>query len=291
MARPLRIEFPGAVYHVTSRGDRREPIFVNDHDRQGFLDVVAQALSRFNAEILAYCLMGNHYHFVLHTRKANLSLLMRHINGVYTQAFNRRHNKVGHLFQGRFKAILVDRDAYLLEVCRYVELNPLRARMVRKPEAWEWSSYRAHAGLADSPAWLDTDGLHGYLLGRAPGSDSDRRRAANRYARLVTAARDVRLWDEALRQQIYLGDEAFVERMQKLAEPQRKAAHEIPKAQRRTARSLAQWLRDCDSREESLFRAHTESGLTMSAMAKELGLSVSRVSRLIAREERAKCKT
>jgi REP element-mobilizing transposase RayT len=117
MARPLRIEFPGAVYHVTSRGDRREPIFVNDHDRHGFLDVVAQALSRFDAEILAYYLMGNHYHLVLHTRKANLSLLMRHINGVYTQAFNRQHNKVGHLFQGRFKAILVDRDAYLLEVC------------------------------------------------------------------------------------------------------------------------------------------------------------------------------
>ena len=103
----------------------------------------------------------------------------------------------------------------------------------------------------------------------------------------MAAARDVRLWNEALRQQIYLGDEAFVERMQKLADPQRKAAHEIPKAQRRTTRSLAQWLRDRDSREEALFRAHTESGLTMSAIAKELGLSVSRVSRLIARAEEA----
>ena len=136
MARPLRIEFPGAVYHVTARGDRREPIFVDDDDRHGLLEVAAQALSRFDAESLAYCLMGNHYHFVLHTRQGNLSLLMRHINGVYTQTFNRRHNKVGHLFQGRFKAILVDRDAYLLEVCRYVDLNPVRARMVKKPEAW-----------------------------------------------------------------------------------------------------------------------------------------------------------
>jgi REP-associated tyrosine transposase len=291
MARPLRIEFPGAVYHVTSRGDRREPIFVDDHDRHGFLDVMAQALVRFDAEILAYCLMGNHYHLVLHTRKANLSLLMRHINGVYTQVFNRQHNKVGHLFQGRFKAILVDRDAYLLEVCRYVELNPLRARMVRKPEAWAWSSYRAHVGLETSPAWLDTNGLHGYLLGRAPGGASDRRRAANRYAQLVAAARGVRLWDEALRRQIYLGDEAFVERMQNLADPKRKAAHEISKAQRRTTRSLAQWLRDCDSREEALFRTHTESGLTMRAIATELGLSVSRVSRLIARAEKVKDNT
>src|SRR3954453_10655596 len=99
MARPLRIEFPGAVYHVTSRGDRGEPIFVDDKDRQGLLGVVAQALSRFDAETLSYCLMDNHYHFVLHTRQANLSLLMRHINGVYTQSFNRRHDKVGHLFQ------------------------------------------------------------------------------------------------------------------------------------------------------------------------------------------------
>jgi REP element-mobilizing transposase RayT len=291
MARPLRIEFPGAVYHITSRGDRREPIFVGDHDRRGFLEVVTQALLRFDAEILAYCLMDNHYHFVLHTRRANLSLLMRHINGVYTQAFNRQHNKVGHLFQGRFKAILVDRDAYLLEVCRYVDLNPVRARMVKKPEAWAWSSYRAHVGLDNSPAWLDTVGLHGYVLGRTPRSPAERHSAARRYARLVAAAHDVRLWDEALRQQIYLGDEAFVECMQKMAEPERKTAREIPKAQRRTTRSLAQWLNACDSREEALFQAHTESGLTMSAIAKELGLSVSRVSRLIARAEEAKGKT
>ena len=123
MARPLRIEFPGAVYHVTSRGDRREPIFADDSDRVALLEVVAQAMARFDAQVLAYCLMGNHYHFVLHTRQPNLSRLMRQMNGVYTQRFNRRHQKVGHLLQGRFKAILVDRDAYLLDVCRYVEMN------------------------------------------------------------------------------------------------------------------------------------------------------------------------
>ena len=178
-----------------------------------------------------------------------------------------------------------------MEVCRYVELNPVRARMVKRPETWAWSSYRAHVGLENPPVWLDTDGLHGYLLGRIPNSASDRRSAANRYARLVAAAHDVRLWDEALRQQIYLGDENFVERMQALAEPQRAAAREIPKTQRRTTRSLAQWLGVCDSREEALFRAHTEGALTMSAIAKELGLSVSRVSRLIARAEEAKDKT
>ena len=289
MARPLRIEFPGAVYHVTSRGDRGEPIFANDDDRRCFLLTLAQALSRFDAQILAYCLMPNHYHLVLHTRKANLSLFMRQVNGVYTQAFNRRNAQVGHLFQGRFKAIVVDRDAYLLEVCRYVELNPVRARLVKRPEQWRWSSYRAHVGLEGTPDWLDTDGLHGYVLGRPVNSGVDRRRAEQRYTRLVAEAAGMRLWDEALRGQIYLGDEAFIERMQKVVKPVR-GAHDIPKSQRRSIKSLAQWLRECDSRTEALLMAHTQSGLTMSAMAKELGLSVSRVSRLIAQAEQAKGK-
>jgi putative transposase len=106
MARPLRIEFPGAIYHVTSRGDRREPIFEDDADRHGFLEICGTALERFEASLLAYCLMGNHYHLVVHTRQGNLSKLLRQINGVYTQTYNRQHNKVGHLFQGRFKARL-----------------------------------------------------------------------------------------------------------------------------------------------------------------------------------------
>jgi putative transposase len=299
MARPLRIEFPGAVYHVTSRGDRREPIFVDDGDRSGLLTVVGQALQRFDAQMLAYCLMGNHYHFVLYTRQANLSLLMRQINGVYTQAFNRRHHKVGHLFQGRFKAILVDREAYLLEVCRYVELNPVRALMVAAPADWAWSSYRVHAGLASeaaTPPWLDVAGLHGYLLGRPAETAADHRHAAQRYARLVAEASPVRLWDEALRQQIYLGDEAFVERMQHQAglgvigKPPA-SARNIPTAQRRPPRSLSQWLSPSEvqgpSRSQALYNAHTQGGYTMSAIAAQLGLSVSRVSRLIARHERA----
>ncbi len=290
MARPLRIEFPGAVYHVTSRGDRREPIFVDDEDRRIFLRVTAQSLSRFDGEMLAYCLMGNHYHFVLHTRQANLSLLMRHVNGVYTQAFNRRHDKVGHLFQGRFKAILVDRDAYLLEVCRYVELNPVRAKLVRKAADWAWSSYRAHAGDDEPPVWLDVNGLHGYLLGRTARTAAERRRAAAQYAELVATAADRPLWEDNLRQQIYLGDEGFVERMQALAQPPNTVDSDIPKAQRRKGLSLEQWLGNSETREEALYRAHTEGALSMSAIGRELGLSVSRVSRLIGRVEGAKGK-
>ena len=210
---------------------------------------------------------------------------MRHINGVYTQPFNRCHDNVGHLFQGRFKAILVDRDAYLLEVCRYVELNPVRACMVETPGAWPWSSYRAHVGQGASPSWLDTAGLHGYLRGREPKSSADHRRAARQYASLVDAARDVPLWDSTLRQQIYLGDEAFVERMQNRAMPRRVASREVPIPQRRKSRSLQHWLDASESREEALLLAHTEGAFSMTAIAQALGLSVSRVSRLIGRAE------
>ena len=120
MARPLRIEFPHTIHHVTARGDRREHIYRSDDDRRMHLAVIAQTMARFDAQLLAYCLMGIHFQLVLHTRQANLSRLVRHLNGVYTQRFNRHHGLSGHLFQGRFKAILVDRDAYLRAFCRYV---------------------------------------------------------------------------------------------------------------------------------------------------------------------------
>jgi putative transposase len=287
MARPLRIEFPGAIYHVTSRGDRREPIFVDDVDRESLIAVLATGMSRFDAQVLAYCLMGNHYHFVLHTRQANLSLLMRYLNGVYTQAFNRRHAKVGHLLQGRFKAILVDRDAYLLEICRYVELNPVRAGMVSEPAQWPWSSYRANVGQVPTPEWLDSAGLHTHLLGYTARSVADKQRAAQRYVALVAAGRDVRLWDVALRQQIYLGDEAFVERMQALAAPLEAATRDVPRVQRSKPVTLSQWLGTSESRDQAFLCAHTQSGLSMTAIARETGLSVSYVSRLIGRAEAA----
>ncbi len=287
MARPLRIEFPGALYHVTSRGDRREDIFVDDADRAGLLAVVAQGMARFDAQVLAYCLMGNHYHFVLHTRQGNLSALMRHLNGVYTQAFNRRHGKVGHLFQGRFKAVLVDREAYLLEVCRYVELNPVRAGMVAQAGDWPWSSYRAHVGRSSVPAWLGSGELWGYLLGRDALTDADRALAQQRYAELVAAGVGQALWAEGLNRQIYLGDDEFVGRMLQAALPTAQRSAQVPKVQRsRSTRSLADWLAHCGSREEALHRGYTESGLTMTAMAAELGLTVARVSQLIARVER-----
>ncbi|MEJ2696952.1 MAG: transposase [Candidatus Sulfobium sp.] len=142
MARPLRIEYDGALYHVTSRGNERKRIFRDDEDRAAFLDTLLKVNERYNWMCHAYCLMNNHYHLIIETPDGNLSQGMRQLNGVYTQLFNRRHHRVGHLFQGRFKTILIEKEGYLLEVSRYVVLNPVRAKAVERPEHWKWSSYR-----------------------------------------------------------------------------------------------------------------------------------------------------
>jgi REP element-mobilizing transposase RayT len=288
MSRPLRVEFAGAIYHVTSRGDRREPIYQDDTDRLAHLDVLAHAMDRFDSEVLAYCMMGNHYHLVLHTRQPNLSRLMRHVNGVYTQRFNRRHGLVGHLLQGRFKAVLVDRDAYLLALCRYVERNPVAAGLVDHPARWSWSSYRAHVGAAPTPEWLDRDGLHGYMLGRPVASARDRALAQRRYAALVdeASAADADFWHDGLRAQVYLGDQAFVDRMQALAPAARRAAKDIPRAQRLRGAGWAEHLARCGGdRNRALAAAYREGGHTMTALAALTGLSVAHVSRLIAASE------
>jgi REP element-mobilizing transposase RayT len=264
---------------------RREPIFANDLDRETLLNMVGEAMARFDATAWAYCLMGNHYHFILQTSSGNLSRVMRHINGVYAQAFNQRHGLVGHVFQGRFKAILVDRQAYLLEVGRYVELNPVRARMVSGVADWPWSSFRSHVGQACAPPWLNTSGLHEQMLGRELAAASDHTEARALYAELVADGRNSQLWAEGLRQQIYLGDEAFVERTQSRAGPTACKSVEVPSVQRGMPKTLAQWLAITDTTAEALRRAHNESGLTMTAMANELKVSVASVSRWIRKAE------
>ncbi|MEP6501897.1 MAG: transposase [Betaproteobacteria bacterium] len=291
MARPLRIEFPGAVYHVTSRGDRHESIFADDTDRRRLLGTVGNAMQRLDAEVLAYCLMGNHYHFVLRTRQANLSRLMRQINGEYTRTFNRRHEYVGHLFQGRFHAILIDSDAYLTTACRYVELNPVRAAMVRTAADWPWSSFRAHSGMECGPSWLATQDLYGHILGREPISAEDHQHAARLYAQGVAEGSDGDIWGAALSQEIFLGDQDFVARMQSLASLQRLNCVEVPRAQRTRSISLSEWLSTDRTAEESLRLAYSSGGLTMAKIAEQMNISIATVSRWIARAERtAKCK-
>jgi len=157
MARPLRIQFQGAVYHVTSRGNERREIFRDDQDRKIFLDTLKNVIFRYNWLCHTYCLMDNHYHLLIETPDGNLSIGMRQLNGNYTQRFNKRHSRAGHLFQGRFKAVLIQKDSHLLEVCRYVVLNPVQVGMVQSPEEWVWSSYGATAGRTKTHPCLVTD--------------------------------------------------------------------------------------------------------------------------------------
>lgn len=155
MARPIRIEYENAFYHITSRGNARGRIYRDDYDRDMFLDIVKSAYSRFSFVIHAFVLMNNHYHFLMETPRANLCASMHHINGVYTQAHNRRHKVVGHLFQGRYKAVVVDRDAYYLELIRYIHLNPWRAKMVKRLEDFKYSGHRAVIDKEWARRWKD----------------------------------------------------------------------------------------------------------------------------------------
>ncbi|MFL6682818.1 MAG: REP-associated tyrosine transposase [Burkholderiaceae bacterium] len=286
MGRPLRIEFPDAVYHVTSRGDRQEPVFRDPTDRRRLLDIVDQAMGRLEAEMFAYCLMGNHYHFVLRTRLPNLSRLMRHINGEYTRSFNRRHQVTGHVFQGRFHAVIVDTDAYLLKVCRYVELNPVRAGLVAAVDQWPWCSYRAHVGTEPAPRWLATAVVHGHLLGHDVGTAADQILAQRLYEETVAAGRGVDLWGQHLHREIYLGGKSFAAEMQARATGQRLRCADIAKAQRTQSRNLAEWLTEERTRDEAFRLAYTRGGMTMPEIARQAGMSVSGISRIIAMAER-----
>ena len=176
MARPLRIAYPGAFYHVTSRGNEQKDLFKNHKDREKFLAYVESAVVRYGAVVHAYCLMSNHYHLLLETPSGNLAQIMRHINGAYTTYFNVKRKRVGHLFQGRYKAILVEADAYALELSRYMHLNPVRAGMVAKPEQYQWSSYRSYIGHSTTPAWLKMDFILGYFGSKSPDAKNSYRR-------------------------------------------------------------------------------------------------------------------
>jgi REP-associated tyrosine transposase len=170
MARPLRITFSGAFYHITSRGNERKAVFKSNRDREKFLEYLESATERYNAVIHAFCLMDNHYHLLLETPSGNLPQIMRHINGAYTTYFNVKRARNGHLFQGRYKAILVEKDAYAKELSRYIHLNPVRAKMVEKLEQHPWSSYNYYVGRKDTPEWLNRSFILSYFGDTLPAA-------------------------------------------------------------------------------------------------------------------------
>ncbi len=276
MSRPVRIEFPDALYHVTSRGDRREDIFEDDQDRQMFLSILEQVVQQFNWLCHAWCLMDNHYHLLVQTPDGNLSKGMRQLNGVYTQASNRRHQRVGHLFQGRFKAILVDSDAYLLELTRYVVLNPVRANMVKNPQDWIWSSYRASTGLESAPPWLQVDALLVQFATR-------RSLAQQRYAQFVAEGIDVISPWSKIKGQVFLGDDNFVERMQaQLKAEKRDQQIQIPFAQRRPMPpSLQEIKQSAPDRNAAIIAAYATGAYTYQQLAEYFGVFFTTVGRIV----------
>src|SRR3954464_8651193 len=177
MARPLRIQIPDGIYHVTARGNAKQPIYLDDRDCETFLRTLDHVRARFGWRCLAYCLMVNHYHLVVETPRPNLSDGMRLLNGTFTQRFHRRYERGGHVLQGRFHSVLVDRDEYLLELVRYIARNPVRAGLCPRPEDWRWSSHRALAGLAP-PRIVAVDGLLSLFA-------ADRAEARRRYLAFV----------------------------------------------------------------------------------------------------------
>jgi len=279
MTRPLRIEYPGAVYHITSRGNEKKAVFKDDRDRENFLNTLQHTNKRYNWLCHAYCLMTNHYHLLIETPDGNLSLGMRQLNGVYTQLFNKRHNRTGHLFQGRFKGILIQKDSHLLEVCRYVVLNPLRARMVENLDQWRWSSYRATAGKEKAHPALTTD----WVLGQFSGKRDKAEREYRQFVKWGINEKSVML---DVKGQVILGEDEFVD---SLADHLHKHKHvpEIPRSQRYANRPPLEKifqesiLKNRKKRDRKMAEAVEKYGYRQSEIARHLGLHTSTVSNLV----------
>ncbi|MCK4707676.1 MAG: transposase [Gammaproteobacteria bacterium] len=239
-----------------------------------YLDVLSNVCERFNWVIHAYCLMTNHYHLLIETPDGNLSRGMRQLNGVYTQRFNRNNNRVGHVFQGRYKAINVQKESYLLELARYIVLNPVRAQMVRSARDWRWSSYRAAAGFIKPEKWL----MVSWILSSFSRKKSE---AVKLYRAFVSEGRDQPGPWEALKNQIYLGDEEFVNEVQDRISEETNLS-EIPSSQKRQAAKLLDYYeKKYSDRDTSIFKAYESGAYSMKAIGDYFGLHYSWVSRII----------
>jgi putative transposase len=279
MARPLRIEYPGAVYHITSRGNEKKAVYRNNRDRESFLSVLHRVNHRYNWICHAYCLMDNHYHLLIETPDGNLSIGMRQLNGIYTQLFNKRHERTGHLLQGRYNAILVQKDRYLLEVCRYIVLDPVRAGRVEGPEDWTWSSHCATAGRGKPHPCLTTEGILGQF-------DGKKDKAEEQYFRFVQwGIGNESIWSK-VKGQVILGGEEFVVGLADYLKKYREVP-EIPKSQRYVNRPTLEKIlqediiRDKRKRNRKIAEAAFKHGYNQSEIARHLGLHYSTISNLL----------
>lgn len=284
MARPLRIEYPGAVYHITSRGNEKKAIFKDDQDRKLFLKILSHVNKRYHWFCHAYCLMENHYHLLIETPDGNLSHGMRQLNGVYTQAYNNSRNRTGHLFQGRYKAILIQKDSHLLVVCRYVVLNPVGARIVKRPDEWMWSSYRATVGKETAHPCLTID----WILSQFSKTKAKAEREYYQFVTLGTGQKTI--WNEVKGQAI-LGEDDFVNSLADYLK-RHKNVPEIPKSQRYANRPTLDKifnesiLKDKHKRDEKIAEAIEKYGYTQRAIADRLGVHFTYVSRIFSKQDK-----
>lgn len=283
MARPLRITFPGAFYHVTSRGNERKAVYKDKGDRQKFLEYLETATERYHAVIHAFCLMDNHYHLLLETPSGNLPQIMRHINGAYTTYFNIKRARNGHLFQGRYKAILVEKDEYARELSRYIHLNPVRAKMVEMPEEYVWSSYNFYIGRKKAPEWLHRE----FILGHFSEKESV---SQNGYRQFVLSLIG-QAYDSPLRDivgSVLLGSQDFINFIKAKFLSERKPDKDLPALRELTPRvSMETVFEEVDavfvedpafSRNLKIYLSHRYTGEKLKSIGKQFGLRESTVS-------------
>ena len=263
---------------MTSRGNAGQEIFADDEDRHALLEILGDTAERFAWICHAYCLMTNHYHLLLETPDANLSRAMRYLNRVYTQRFNRRHGCVGHVLQGRFKSILVEKESHLLELARYVVLNPVRAKMVRSVQHWPWNSYRMTAGQEDPLPLLTTE----WILSQF---SRDSQEAMTLYRKFVRQGRGAEVWDE-LRGGVLMGSGRFVDEMTPLLH-EAKRQREIPRRERLVSRpsldQLFAGVEGKEARDAKIYEAARIHEYTLAQLQSHLGLHYSTISRIASR--------
>jgi REP element-mobilizing transposase RayT len=273
MTRPLRLEYPGALYHVTSRGDRKALIFRDDTDRAVWLQTLGDACAQYQFAIHAFCQMGNHYHLLVETLEGKLAQGMRQLIGIYSQYFNRRHKLVGHVFQGRYKAILVEKHSYLCEVARYIVLNPVRANLVNRPEDWPWSSYNYTYSDIPAPAWLELQ----WLLATF---NSQEHAAKEAYRRFVRAGIGTANPLKQTYRQLILGSEEFIEQLQ--SPPEVMNIQGISKLQRSSvAPSLADYQKKFPDRDTAMAEAYSSHAYSLREIANHFGVSHATASRAV----------